>query len=148
MRVLCRHGHFAFFPKRANDIAKFCNYYGVELERDGDFYTFPALVGAPRFSLKGKSFLNMTALANYEGRGPLEVFRENGFVFDIEAEEIVLASSIDIQTNPKWTGNFILAEAPLLQPGSRNAAGQRILSYDAEFFQEFFQLRISEISYV
>lgn len=147
MRVLCRHGHFAFYPSKTSDIARFSNYFDEELVRDGDFYTFPLLKQAPRYSIAGKPYLTLPALKTYEGRAPWDVLRENGFVYHILSGLLVPKASITILINPPLAGFYFLAQSPLIQPGSRNTLGQQILSYDGEFFQDTVQLKVREFSY-
>jgi hypothetical protein len=146
MRVLCRHGHFAFIPNDAEQISRFASYFDKEVERDGDFYTFPLLAGAPKYSLAGKLFLNLPAVTTFEGE-PWEVMRENGFVYSLATGLLVLKESITTLINPPQTGFFFLAQTPLIQPGSRNASGDQVLSYDAEWVQRAYQLRVSEFQY-
>ncbi len=146
MRVLCRHGHFAFYPKRPGDVARFMEFFEVDLVRDGDFYTFPLLQDAPKYSLAVKPYLGIPATTTFEG-DPWAVMRENGFVYHIASGLLVPKQAVFIPINPILTGYYFLAESPLIQPGSQNAAGQKILSYDAEYMQEVNQLRVTEFAY-
>ncbi len=147
MRVLVRHGHFAFYPKTPEDIARFCAFFDVVLEREEDFYTFPKLKDAPRYSLIGALWLTLPATATYEGRNAWEIMRENGFVYSIELAAIVPKLSITQAIDPPASRYYFIAESPLIQPGSRNALGQQVLSYDAEFDFGTKQLRVREIGY-
>jgi len=146
MRVVCRHGHFAFYPKNSTDVGRFTNYYDVELVRDGNFYTFPFLKDAPRYSLVLKPYLGLPATTTFEGRDASEVFRENGFVYNIELGIVVPKLSITTVISPPQAGYFFLGQSPLIQPGSRTITGQQVLSYDAEFIQEYFRLKVREYS--
>lgn len=147
MRVLCRHGHLAFYPRTAADVIKFCDFFGVELQRVDDYYTFEPLAELERYSLTGKLYGTLPALTTYEGRAPWEVMRENGFVYHLETEALLAKESVFVKINPPFVGDFFLAETPLIQPGSRNAAGQQILSYSGEFVDGLFQLRVTEFGY-
>lgn len=147
MRILCRHGHFAFYPDNAKDVARFSNYFDQELERDGDFYTFAPLVGLKRYSLLGKLYGNLPALSTYEGRGPWEVMRENGFVYHLQTKLLVPKLTILNVLQPVMTDGYFLTTTPLIQPGSRNQIGQQILSYDAQYIEGSFQLKVLELSY-
>lgn len=148
MRILVRHGHFAFFPVKAEDMARFSNYFGQDFVRDGDFYTFPLLKEAPRYSLAAKLYLNLPALTTYEGRGPWEVMRENDFVYNVATGLLVPKLAITGVLTLPLADTFFLCPTPLLQPGTRDVSGQQILSYDGEFNLNTFQLKILEISYV
>ncbi len=142
MRVLCRHGHFAFYPREAGDINRYARHYGQELVRDGDFYTFPRLQGAPKYSLQGKPYLTVPAVKTFEGE-PWEVMKENGWVYLIAADIIVPKATIVGKAPLSETVFYFLAQNILVQPGSFLANGEKAMSYDGEFSQKTFQLRIT-----
>jgi hypothetical protein len=146
MRVLCRHGHIAFFPRYEYEIFIYNDMFDASLERCGDYYTFPLLAEAPDFSLIGKSYLGLPALVRYEGN-PWEIMRENGFVYNITLGTLVPKALITSSVNPKICGEYSVINGAIIQPGSINFIGQKILSYDAEFLQENMELRIIEYSY-
>lgn len=149
MRIICRHGHFAFYPEHAGDLSRFVSYYGIALARDPDedFYTFPLLVGAPNYSLVGKAYLGLAAIATFGGRHSWDVLRANGFVYSLTSKGLVPKASIMINVNPPLVGYYYLGQSQLVQPGSLNVNGQRIISYDAELLQDYNELRISEFEY-
>lgn len=146
MRVLCRHGHLAFFPKRPSEAARICQYYGIELVRSDEFYTFPLLAEAKSFSLAGLDYLGIPAIKTYAGY-PWEVMRENGFVYDVNKEALVPKASIVSIGGPELSGFCYVWDSAILQPGVRNALGNQILSYDGELNVENFHLKVSEFSY-
>lgn len=148
MRVLCRNGHFAFYPKLSTDLYGFKNDFGISLVRDGDFYTFPFLKAAPRYSLAGKTYLGLSAGFSYEGRAPWDVMGRNSFVYSIASSRLVAIASVTARINPLFTGELFVAETPLVQPGSINAAGLRVLSYDAIYSEQYHQLRVMGFEYV
>jgi hypothetical protein len=147
MRILVRHGHFAFFPKNTKDVARFSRFFDQELVREDDYYTFEGLAGLPRFSLTGLAFGDLPALTTYEGRGPWEVMRENNFVFNVDLGILVPKLSITKTVQPILIDSYFISPAPLFQPGSRDSSGQQILSYDGEFMLDTSQLRMLEVSY-
>ncbi len=147
MRILCRHGHFAFFPVHAGDISRFVSYYDLALARDEDYYTFPLLVGASRYSLQGKPYMGVPAIATFEGDRPWDVLRRNSLVYSLAKKALVAKASIMIQANPIQAGYYYIGESQLIQPGSLDKQGRRILSYDAEFDQDYNELRVSEMTY-
>jgi hypothetical protein len=147
MRVLCRHGHFAFYPESENDVGTFNNIFDESLTRVNDFYTFSLLKDALKYSLKGKPYLGIPALVDFEGE-PWEVMRENGFVYNIALKQLVPKESITIVIDPPIVGFFWLAATPLIQPGSRNFTGNPILSYDAQFAFKTQSLKVFEVQYV
>jgi hypothetical protein len=147
VRVICRHGHLAFYPRNAREVKRFCDYYETELVRDGDFYTFPFLKDAPRYSIAGAPYLNLPAVETFEAASPWEVMKKNGFVYHIKTGLLVPKTAVTIFINPPLVGNYFLAQSPLIQAGSRNALGSAILSYDAEYVQDTFQLRVMGFDY-
>lgn len=146
MRLLCRHGHYAFYPLKAFEISVFNNFYGAGLVREKDYYTFPGQVGAPDYSFIGEPYMNIPGVVRYEGK-PWEVMRENGFVFNLATGLFVPAASIVTVINLTMTGQFFLAQNAIIQAGSFDATGQKVLSYDAEFWIEQNQLRVIEYNY-
>jgi hypothetical protein len=146
MRVLCRHGHYALYPRRASDAARYCQFFDTELERVEDFYTFPELVAAEHFSIAGREYLGLQATVTFEGR-PWDVMRENGFVFDVSNRKLVLLGSVSLRVELPLSNHFYIAP-PLVQPGSRDRSGRRILSYDGEYADgEFTRLYVRELEY-
>lgn len=146
MRVLCRHGHYAFYPRNEKDISRFSSYYDEELVRERDFYTFPRLQNAPNYSLAGKLYQGTIAIRTFAGE-PWEIMRENNYVYHIASGLLVPKAGITIIVDPPQIGYSFLAQSPLLQAGSFNSAGQRLLSFDGEFLQSNFQFRVSEFEY-
>lgn len=146
MRVLCRHGHFSFYPRDADDISRFSNYFSVTLKREEDYYTFERLFEAPHYSLLGKPYINLPAIETYEG-SPWDVMRENGFVYHLGTGLIVPKASIVSIVEIPMVGHYFRAGGSLIQPGSRTLLGRQILSYSGEFIKEGLSLRISEFEY-
>ncbi len=147
MNVLCRHGHFAFFPRIIGEASRIGLRLGTPLERDGDFYTFSALKGLPRYSVKGKTYGGLVATETYEGRGPWDVMRENGWVYSLSTKKLVLKASISISIQPMRRPYSYVAETPLLQPGSMLPTGNRILSYEGALSIPLLKLRLNEFAY-
>lgn len=116
------------------------------MERDGDFYTFPLLADAPKHSIVGALYLGVIANETFEG-SPWEVMEANGWVYSLSREILVPKESITIQISPPLAGFYFISQSPLIQAGSRNAAGRQVLSYDGEFALENFQLKLSEFGY-
>lgn len=146
MRVLCRHGHFAFYPRNPSDIYRYADSFDVELVRESDYFTFSDLAGAKRYSLVGSPYLNLPALETFEGE-PWDVMRENGFVFNVQTGLLVPKASIVGIADITQKGYFYVCNTPLLQPGARTILGRQILSYSGEFNEDKFYLRIVEFGY-
>ncbi len=147
MRVLVRHGHFAFFPKTAKEVAKFASYFDQDLVRVDDYYTFESLAELPRYSIMIKPFGNLPAITTYEGRGPWEVMRENDFVYNVGLKLLVPKLAVVGMVTLLRSDAYMICPTPLYQPGMRDASGRQILSYDGEYMPENFQLKIREVSY-
>jgi hypothetical protein len=146
MRVLCRHGHFSFYPRAASDIARFSNFFGVSLKREQDYFTFEGLIDAPKYSLTGMPYVNLPAITTYEGE-PWDVMRENGFVYDLRVNLLVPKLSVVAFVELPQVGFYFRAGGSLIQPGSRTLLGRQILSYSGEFVEEGFSLRVLEYDY-
>ncbi len=147
MRVLVRHGHFAFYPRKTSELSRFAKMFDVDLVRDGDFFTFDFLAGAERYSLAGKLYLNLPALETYEGRGPWDVLKQNDFVYSTALGLLVPKASITAVMQSPRSDTYFICPTPILQPGTLDATGQQILSYDAIFNDDTFQLKIIEVAY-
>ena len=145
MRVICRHGHYAFYPRRAGDLAAFVNRFSQELVSFDDYFTFPLLAGAKEYSLKGANFLNLPATETFAGK-PWEIMKANGFVYNIQTKLLVQAASIIASTNVYRTGLYYTSESSLIQAGSLNAGGVKLLSYDGEYNSDDLILRLREFS--
>lgn len=146
MRVVCRHGHFAFYPRRSSDIYQFATSFDVELVREEDYFTFDALAGADKYSILGKPYLNLPALKTYEGN-PWDVLRENDYVYSLSLGLIVPKLSILGIAEISQQSFYYVTNVPLLQPGVRTVLGQQILSYSGEFYDDKFYFRILEFDY-
>lgn len=146
MRVLCRHGHYSFFPRTESDLGRFVNYYQQELVSDGDFYTFPFLKNLETFSLPLILYKNLPGNSIFEGK-PWEVMKENGFVYSLGLKVLVPKESITYVINPPKTGFYFTSQTPMIQAGSFNSAGRQILSFDAEYQFDIQKLRVREFSY-
>lgn len=148
MRIVCRHGHYAFYPYSSEEIARFCTKYEASLSLEGDYYTFDELVDLPRYSLAGLPYGGiLPALETYEGRAAWDVMRENDFVFSLQLKTLVpKLSIIGVYDNPRsayyWRSVTILPQA-----GYRDLSGQQILSFDAIHDVGLSETRILAVSY-
>ncbi len=145
MRVLCRHGHIALYPRRASDVNTFAASFGVEIEREEDYYTFSGLIDAPEYSLKGSPYLDLPATITFQGK-PWDVMKENNFLYNIALKKLVPKASIVAITEITQKGLFYVCNTSILQPGVRTRSGDQILSYSGEFYEDKFYLRITEFS--
>lgn len=146
MRVVCRHGHFAFYPRNEIEVSRFNAIFNQPLFRDEDFYTFALLKAAPTYSLKGKAYLGATALVSYAS-SPWEILRQNGFVYDFTEMTLRPKAQIVSVINLAVTEDYWAADAPLIQAGGFDSSGQKIVSYDGEIDLQTSQLRLFEVEY-
>lgn len=147
MRILSRHGHYAFYPEHSSEIADFCKAFDITLEREDDFYTFPALKGLKDYSLATVVYKDIAATVNYEGK-PWEIMRENEVVYNIGLEKVVPLISITTTLSLTLADGFYNVNVPLIQAGSIVPTGERIVDYDAIFVEEYKQLKVMEVGYV
>ncbi len=132
MRVLCRHGHFAFYPATGEDLTRFQRLFKVALVAEQDFYTFSALQGLPRWSQTLRPFGLLPATVNYEGRNAWDVMLQNSFVYSLATETLIPAATVVQIISLPETLNAYLSPKPLLQPGVRLVDGSVLLGYSGE----------------
>lgn len=145
MRVICRHGHFAFYPRRTEDVAQFASMYDYSLKREEDYFTFDKLYEAPHYSLAGKPYINLPAIKTYEGK-PWDVMRENNFVYSIALKLLVPKTAIIGVIEILQSDLFYIVDQGLIQPGLRTIRGIPVMSYSAEIFIDKKQMRVLEYS--
>ncbi len=148
MRVMSRHGFVSFHPRSITDVVVFTDFFGIQLVSEDDYYTYPALKGLKRYSIKGSSFGGLTAVASYEGRHPWQVMKANGFVYSLALGKLVPKTTISTVVNPILVDEgFFVCQTPMLQSGSVNAVAQRILSFEGFFNRDFLELQLVSYSY-
>lgn len=147
MRIVCRHGHYAFYPFKSEEIANFCTKYDASLSPENDYYTFDELIDAPRYSIQGKPWLDIPALETFEGPRAWDVMQANDFVFSLQLKTIVPKLSIvGVYDNPR-SAYYWRAVTILPQAGYRDVTGQQILSFDAIHDVALSETRILSVSY-
>lgn len=126
----------------------FCSFFDLELVREDDYYTYPALKGLKRYSIVASPYGGLPAVATYEGRHPWEVLRANDLVYSLALEALVPKASVQLLVKPVLVDDgYFVCETPMLQPGSRDALGQQILSFDGFFNRELLELQLVSYSY-
>ncbi len=119
MRVVVRHGHFAFYPHDKTEVLHFRRIFENMLFAEDNFFTFIGLVNLPRWSQIGKPYglLGTPAIANYAGE-PYEVMRANRFVYSMKTALIVPSATFAaFSINFKQSSDFIISPIPFVQPG-------------------------------
>lgn len=142
MKVLCRNGHFAFYPKDRKEVLRFQTLFDLELVAEDDYYTFESLAGLPRWSQTLVPFGNLPAVATYEGRHPHEVMRANEFVYSLATSLLVPRSTISETVRLSQTQECSIAPKPLIQPGAILTTGNVLLGYVGELDLQFQRLYI------
>lgn len=88
MKIYITNGYYRFFPDNPMDIS-IAQDKGLDLRPHNGFYTFPALIAAPTYSLVGKE----CAIVQYAG-APSDVMDVNRWVYSLADEKIVSADKI------------------------------------------------------
>lgn len=145
MRVLCRHGHFAFYPQGDDEVRRFIRLFGADLESEADYFTFTALKDLPRWSQIARPFGALPATATFEGRHASDVMRENGFVYSLTLGVLVPYASVTVSVALPQARDYIVAAKPLLQPGAIMADGDRLLDYEGVLNMGTQRLYLSSI---
>lgn len=146
MRILCEHGYFKFYPRKASDPSYFASRYETTLVPVRDYFTFEALASLPRYSVIGAPYAGVQALITYEGREPSEVMRENRLVYNLASNAVVpVAAATAAPLTIVPTGSYYYIAHALLQPGGL-FNGLPVISYDAEYIQDYQQLKIRSLN--
>ena len=144
MKFNCEHGFYTFYPESMDDQAYFEFNTGFELVRLGKGLTFDILAQLPDYSIKGQPYGNLTATVNYAGH-PADVLRANGFVFDVEKQQLATLDSItsSLKLYEQQNGAYIATTFP--QAGSK-VQNQTLLSFTGvpRFGNQQFILRTYE----
>ncbi len=145
MRIECLGGFFKFYEDEIGDISRFCDLYNLELDRDGDYFTFPELIDAPEYSILGAPYLGLVGLATYGGK-PWDVMYQNEMVYSLKLGLVVPIASIVLPVLVYNCGSYFLTEG-LIQPGSFSLDAKRVIGYSAQFSFRDNKFRYSLIEY-
>lgn len=150
MRLICRHGHYAFYPQDAGDLFEFQEAYKIKLVRVNDYYTFQALSALPDYVLATTVYGNALApaIATIEGK-PWDIMKANNLVYNLATGLLVLKTSIISNVKLPFLGKYFIPEyrSLILQSGSRVVGQSQILSYDSEFATSVLEQRITGVWY-
>lgn len=145
MKINCRHGYFIFEETKVGQISRFASLFGLDIESNGEHFTFSDLIDAPDYSLPGGTFLGCPTTEVFAG-APWEVMRANDLVYNFQLGLVVPIASIVAPSQVKTSGNFFLS-AGMILPGSVTDDGSRVTDYAAFFLQDEMKFKYSEISY-
>jgi hypothetical protein len=124
VRVVVRHGHFAFYPHSKTEILHFRRLFKIMLYPQDDYFTFYGLLNLPRWSQVGRPFGTTPALVNFAGDHPSDVMRANGFVYSMQTTLIVPAATYAaFSINFAQGRDFFHSPKMLIQPGCVYAVG-------------------------
>lgn len=145
--ITCRHGFYMFYPEDMDDRAYFEAATGFKLTECGGGLTFPALLEMGDVSIQGQPYGGLTANVNYCGE-PEDVFRANGFVFDVSAQKLAVIGDVKktLELYPQINGALIAVDE-LPQAGGVTHKYGRLLSFTgvARFNNRQFILRTYEL---
>ena len=142
MKVICRHGHFAFYPEYKKEVSRFKTLFKVPLYAEDDYFTFESLLDLPRWSQILVPYGDLVGLVNYEARYPWQVMKQNSFVYSLALETLVPRVSITQMVSLPQTEDCIVAPKTLIQPGSIMSSGNVLLGYQGELDLNFQKLYI------
>lgn len=146
MKTRCLHGYFIFEETKSGQLSDFMSYSGLKLTPRGPYFTFDFLAFAPRYSIQGKPYLNLTATKTFEGE-PWEVFAANGFAFDFTTDLLKPILTVTQLVSIKTVGHRFISNG-LILPGSVTDDGKRVKDYAAHYSKETLRWLYSEVTYV
>lgn len=143
MRINCVHGYYFFEETEAGQMSDFSDLFDLFPARSGDHFTFEGLVGAPRFSIEGGTFLGCPTTKTFEGE-PWEVMRANGIVYDFINDQVVPIAGVLRSLRAKVSGNFYITSGIILA-GSVMEDGKRVTDYAAFYEKNRAVFEYSEV---
>lgn len=143
MKVICRHGHFAFYPTDKDELVRLQRLLKTVLFSVDDYYTFPTLAALNNWSLAGLPFGNLPALTTFCGRDPWDVMKANGFVFSLATMTLVPVASIMMKAPIHYTLDCAVSTRVIFQPGGLDPINRLpIVGYEGEIDIDFQRLYI------
>lgn len=119
--------------------------FGLEIERNGDHFTFSDLVDAPDYSIAGGAFFGIPTTKTFEGP-PWEVMRQNRLVYDFSRGLVVPIDSVLQPVTLASAGHYFLSTGMIL-PGSVTDDGSRVTDYAAFYNSDRASFKYSEVDY-
>lgn len=146
MTINCQHGYFRFYEDVIGDAGHFNSFFGLDLVRDQDFFTFSRLESAPKYSLLGKTYLGAVTTQSFQGE-PWEVMEANGLVYNFQTGLLVQILSITTQIE-LFQSQYCFISKGLILPGSLTKDGKRVKSYQGHYSFRTQRFKYSEVTYV
>lgn len=148
MKLIVRHGHYAFYPRYSKSVSVFNGVFRQELKLDPKgFYTFPRLLNLPDYALEAKPYGNLPAIKTYEGE-PWEIMREQGWVYNLTTEALAPITSISYSVKIEPATYAFIAFDVVPQAGGVNPTGLKLIDYEGELDLDAQNtLRIRELRY-
>lgn len=143
MLINCQHGYFKFREAKQGEISEFVRQVGLDLVFVDDYFTFPLLEDAPKYSIVGKPYLGVPAIKTFEGE-PWEVMRENDLIYDFNKEVVLPILSVTDLISLDQGRNYYITDG-LILPGSIMADGSRVTEYSAWLYFDTWRFKYTEI---
>jgi hypothetical protein len=119
-------------------------FSGLKVYSAGDHFTFEDLLGAPEYSIAGKTYLGAAATKTYSG-SPGEIFRANKLVYDFNKGLVQPISSVTQTVKIYESGNTFISQG-LILPGSFTDDGGRVTDYSAWYLFDSGKFKYSELT--
>lgn len=119
-------------------------FSGLQIYSNGDHFTFEKLLGAPEYSIAGKTYIGATAIKTFSGK-PEEIFRENKLIYDFQKDAVAPIASTTQTVKIYESGNIFLSPG-LILPGSFTDGGGRVTDYSAWFLFDSQKFKYSELT--
>ncbi len=144
MKVNCQHGFYKFIEEFPGDVSRFVSTYGFDMFFENGYFTFEFLLNAPKYSLKGGTYLGAPATVTIEGE-PWEILKANGLIYDFNEDEVIPISTVTQLFKLEQASSYWMASG-LILPGSITDDGERVTDYAAFFDDGIF--KYSEVTFV
>ena len=145
MKIRCSHGFYYFREEKIGEISDFISLYGLSLSAENDYYTFDLLLGAPKYSILGNTYLGADVIKTFEGE-PHEILRQNELVYNFQKGVVEPISNVSINISIFNAGNYYSSNG-LIVAGSIMDDGQRVRDYSATFTKGSRVFKYSEVNF-
>lgn len=131
MKVLCRHGHYAFYPKNDREVFDFSQYFQRKMIFVDDYYTFEKIGLLAQYGIKNQNYGGSILSTTASGHA-WEVFKENSLVYNLNTDIVVPIASITSLANIKRVYASYQVDNIFLQAGSIYN-GKRVIDFFGEY---------------
>lgn len=131
MRIDCENGYYSFYPESKTDLYWFANYLGIDLVKNGDHYTYPALKDLKNYVLSPNLYGFFPSPYSFEGT-PKEIMKEFDLVYNLATKTLVPTESIIVTAKLYPLNKNWISETSMIQAGTIVGSG-RIVTFDGVF---------------